>query len=139
MSFTEVRPYIRTRMNGLNYEEHKDGFDYENIPSTLLHKSYHIESSSISATSTGNGAIDCDVYVILRVFISGYKYPADGIDSALSRAEVILQDLIAPENRSPTCVQNILMDNINILPLSDSNNNAIILEVSLTANVLLVI
>ena len=138
MSLTLVRSYFRTRMNSLNYKEWKDGFNIENIPSSLLNGSYHILCGSIDVNETGPKHISFDYPIILRLFLKGFRKPADAIDSGIEKGENIIKDIVSVTNRtSISCIKNVLCNNIEIIELSDTNDNSIIVEMNYTIKIII--
>jgi hypothetical protein len=55
MSLTSVRPYFRTHCNALGFTEWMDGFNIENIPSTLIDMAYHIGPPQTTGISNNQG------------------------------------------------------------------------------------
>ena len=137
MSLVQIRPYFRARLNALAYVEWKDGFNFQNIPSTLLNRSYHIETISGSGVSLNQQDQVINQEVSVRVFFKGYRNPQDAIDSAMSSYQEILVSCLAPSNRLTQGFKNVLFSSMQLEPLADSNDNAVIL--SLTFTVLVII
>ncbi len=137
MSVTLVVPLFRTRMDGLGYREHTDGFNIENIPSTIIDKSYHIE------VITGTGGVinqhvqGVDMPITLRVFREGFRDPAAMRDEMLGDMQSIICDILTPAVRLTSGIKNIVFDSFSLLPLDDSNDNSIILEMNFTNIVIL--
>jgi len=137
---TQIRPYFRARLNGLSLREWKDGFNFENIPSTLLDKSYHIEMPSgarLDAFDMSSNDITQDV--VVRVFFKGFRNPTDAIDAAVLKYEQILEEVLESENRIGVQIKNIFFNSSQILPLSDSNDNAVILEITFSCLIIICI
>ncbi len=137
MALTDVRPYFRTRMVSLGFKEWPDGFNFENIPSNILDQVFHIQSDTITPDTTNMTNYDISSPVTLRLFIKGFRDPAQAIDNAISSYETILCDVLKPANRLGTLIQNVSPGSTSILPLSDNNDNAVILEMEFTARVFL--
>ncbi len=137
MALTDVRAYFRTRMNALNFKEWPDGFNFENIPSNILDKSFHIQSDTITPDAVNMTTYDFSSPVTLRLFVKGFRNPAQAIDDAIVFYESILCEVLDPANRLGTLIQNVTPGSTSILPLSDNNDNAVILEMEFTARVFL--
>lgn len=138
--FASCRSYFRTRMVALGYKEWKDGFNFENIPSTLLsrNKMFHIESPSASRSDAYDmQSQDVDQDITLRVFLKGYRDPASAIDDALSTEDTILEDILDSDNRLGATLKNVYFNNSQILPLDETNDNAVILEINLICRIVL--
>jgi hypothetical protein len=135
MSLTDVRTYFRTRMDSLNYEEWPDGFNFQNIPQTIINGAYHLETGEISS-GPANQMVHRFLYpVLVRVFLRGYADPASAIDDAISQSETILADVLKASNRLSDIIQDVVPNTVSIVPLDPSNDNDLILEMDFTANV----
>lgn len=138
--FASCRSYFRTRMAALGYSEWKDGFNVENIPSTLLSKNkmFHIESPSASRSDAYDmDSQDVDQDITLRLFLKGYRDPASAIDTAMTAQDTILEDLLSSNNRLGTTLKNVYFNNSQILPLDETNDNAVILEINLICRIVI--
>lgn len=130
---SEIRPYFRSHMDALNFKEHKDAFNYENIPSTIINKSYHLD------TGTGgrkgeytNQSQDIEHDCVVRVFFKGYRYPALAIDEAMTSYDTILARVLSAENRLQVGIKNIYLNDVSIKPYQASNDNLVLLEITFT-------
>lgn len=134
MSLVDVKPYFRSKLKSLDYKEWTDGFNFENIPDSLLHESFHLE---ISPPITGAPASHIrhvfSYPITVRVFLKSYLDPKTGIDDAISRAEEILQSLLVVGDRLGADIKDIIPNSINPQELATSNDNSIILEMAFTA------
>lgn len=137
MSLTAIRPYFRARMNALNYNEWRDGFNFNNIPSTVLNLSYHIETISGNGVSFNQLDQVINQDVTIRVFFKGYRKPQDAIDSAMNAYSDILDACLDPANRLNQSFKNILFTSMQMDPLADTNDNAVILSLTFTVLVIL--
>lgn len=139
--FTSIRSYFRTRMNALGYSEWKDALNVDNIPDTLLSRRgrmYHIETPSSSrADAYDPQSQDVDQDVVLRVFLKGYRYPADAVDAAMSVKDTILEDVLSNENRLGASLKNIFFNSDQLIALNDQNDNSLILEMSFSCRIIL--
>lgn len=133
MSMAQIRPYFRAQLNELNYKEHRDAFNWENIPSTTLHRSYHIETPTggrIGQYDNEAQGIEHDCTV--RLFLKGYRYPAEAVDDAMSRYQTILEKVLKSENRLGAGIKNIFLNDVAILPLNETNDNSLVLQITFT-------
>jgi len=132
MSLTAVLPLFRSRLDALGYKEWDDVFNIENIPSTILNNSYHLEVSPVSGAGISHRVQNASMSVTLRVFLKGYRDIKTARDEAILSADGILCDIVASGTRLGTSVKNIIFDGYSLLPLDDSNDNAIIIEMNFT-------
>jgi len=137
MSFVSVRPHFRSRMIGLNYTEHTDAVDFENVAATLLDNSFHMETSPISGAAANQRDHKFDYSMVLRVFKRGFADPVSMYDDADQDIEDILSDLLSPANRLGIDIKDIIPESINKLPLSNSNDNDLIIEFNFTVKIIM--
>lgn len=133
MSLEAIRPYFREHMNALKFKEHKDAFNYDNIPNSIINKSYHID------TPTGgrrgiytNGSQPIEHDCVIRVFFKGYRYPALAVDEAMEAYGNILDRVLDAENRLGADIKNIYLNDVSIKPYAASNDNLVLLEITFT-------
>ena len=139
-SISAIRPYFRGKLVALKFKEWKDGFNFENIPSTFIDRAFHIEMPGGSRVDIFDMS-SSDIYqdVVTRVFLKGYRNPAEAIDEAVKNLELILESVLDSSTRLGTDIKNIYYINHNILPLSDSNDNAVILEITFSCLIIICI
>ena len=120
-------------MDAISYNEWRDGFNVENIPSTVLDKSYHVESGDISTTASSHQPHRFDCSITLRVFFKGYGDPIQAIDDAYLYCEGILAEILDPANRLNNPLTDVQPQGISVNPLTLQNDNAVILEINFLA------
>lgn len=130
----EIKSYIKSFLS--EYKEHKDGFDRDNIASTILDNSYFI---SYEINTDANGIVmEDNMQLTLEVFKKGYRDPQTALDTAMESVNTIRLNVLSPESIAsynaglPTEDFQILgVDSVSQVPepLSDSNNNSIIVTV----------
>ena len=137
MSFTSVRPYFRTRMNSLGHKEWTDGFNFENIPESIQNRTYHIDANSSSGNSQNQTVLDASMNVTIRLYILGYRDPADGIDQAMSFAQAAICDIVNPTNANGTDIKDVQYSSKTIRPRSEDNDNTIVVEMNFAVRIFL--
>jgi hypothetical protein len=131
MSFVDTKNLVVERMTLLGFKEWRDGFNSENIPSTLLDGSFHFEYGPISSGPANQRAHQFTMSFTIRVFFKGYRDPYQGIDESLVDADEILAELLSPQIRlSQPCIKDIRPVSIQPIPLQNTNDNALILEMN---------
>lgn len=136
MSLSLVRPYFRTRMTSLAFVEHEDGFNSANIPSTLLDRSFHISSPSISPVDQNQELIVLEVETVIRFFLKGYRSPADAIDNAMIEEQAILKSVLAAANRTTTLIKNVVFGGSTKEQMADTNDNSVLVTMTFNASVM---
>jgi hypothetical protein len=139
MSMTACRAYFRARANGLSLTEWTDGFSYDNIPSTVMHKSYHLECGTASNVSRNQSAQEIAFPVTARIFFKGYKQPAEAIDSVILLSENLIKSCckVANSLTQTSGIKNVTFESFRPLPYGPSNDNLVIGEVNFRVVVVL--
>lgn len=140
MAATDIKPFFQTHLNVLKLREWKDGFNWENNPSTILDKSYHLEFPRGYRDGAYDMATsDIRFEVTVRVFLKGFRNPADSIQEAIRYWDLINARILASANRAGTEIKNIYFDSHQIIPLSASNDNVAILEMTFSCFIIICI
>lgn len=133
MALTDVRNYFRNRMYALGYNEWTDEFNIENIPSTILDKTYHVESGDIASTASNHQPHRFDCPVTIRLFLKGYDNPVSAVDDAYVHCEDVLAEVLLPANRLSDDIHDVQPVNIAVEPLTASNDNSVVLVITFNA------
>lgn len=137
MSWSDVKPFFRTRLAALGYtREHYDGFNRDNIPASLMHNTFFLEITSISGVKLDHDCQHTDVGIRLNLFRNGYRKPREAIDSALVDAQTIVNDLVKIPNVDHPNIYNVIFDSLGMIPIDDSNDNSLIMEIDFRAVVI---
>lgn len=131
MTLGGVRDFFRTRLDGLSYNEWGDGFNIENIPSTILDKSYHLQVGQIRTGPANQMHHTFDYPITVSLFFKGFRDPSSAIDSSLDSAQDVLNDILNPAQRLQTGgLKDIRPVGILVRPLAGSNDNTVVVEIS---------
>lgn len=132
---TEVRTYFRTILDSLGFREWSTAFSFDNIPSSILSNSYHMTVEPILSSAPSHQVHQFDYPITLRVFLKGYRDERESVDASIEVSEDILCAVLASTSRLGTTIKDIVPNSVQPIPLSGSNDNSIILEMSFTAKV----
>lgn len=137
MSLANVRTYLKTRLDGLGYEEWRDGFpDALNIPETIIDRSYHILLSRIDGGPINHTHQDTVSTVSLKVYFRGYRDVTEAIDTAILGVETIVKDVCRVANRTST-VFNVVFEGADFTPQTDAQDNSVLVDMGFSVQVLL--
>lgn len=137
MSISDSKNYFRVRMTALGFKEWSDGFNFDNIPSTLINKSFSLTLTGANGSLHDNTCIKSEPNFMLRVFLKGFRDPKTILDEALVQAELIIQDLVSiPQRTAEPTVWNVHYDSLDLKPI-ETNDNAIIIEIGLRCQVMM--
>lgn len=137
MSLALVRPYFRTRLDGLGYKEWTDGFDYQNVPETILDRSYHLTVGAMSLNTSSHTVNDINYPILLRVYLKGFRDPASAIDDAVEQGEAIICDVTDANNAHGQGIKDVQFVSFEPVPKDVTNDNIVLLELSFVARVIL--
>lgn len=138
MSLTKVIPYFRTVMDTLGHKEWKDALADDNIPSTVLDRSYHILMGDASNIKQNQDAIEVNQPIAVKLFVKGYRQTADGRDRAITYQEAIIKKALEDARRCQTYegIKNVIFQNGGITELSSDNDNT--MRVTLNFNCIVI-
>lgn len=129
---TDVRSYIRARAKAVGLTEWTDAFNVENIPSTLLNKSFHMEMGTATALKREGRDVTIDYPVLVSIAVKGYRTPAEAVDSAISLSQQLTAEAMDPTLRyTQTSIKDVFMESLAIDPLATSNDNVVVAALAL--------
>ena len=99
MGLADVKPFFRTRMEGLGYEEHNQVFEPGEIAASIVDGSFHLETGDIISAAANQRSHTFDYPMTIRVYKIGYSDILEATDAALEDADVIIADLLNPDVR----------------------------------------
>lgn len=132
MSLTGARSYLRSRAKAIGLKEWTDGFNFENIPSTLINGAFHIQSDSGNGIKLNQHDQELSFNQTVRIFVKGYRDPASGIDSAIKITEDLIKETVSAKNRLTQSdgIKNVILDGFNFETGDQSNDNLIIASIT---------
>ena len=135
MALAGVLNALNSRMRTTGYTEWKDAFPIDNIPSTILDRSFHIEIGSITSSAAHQSSHVFRMPLTVRVLRRGFKDPGPQRESCMRDADAILSALLAPSFRLQIVddVKDLVPLGIDLDPISSSNDNDFILSLRFEA------
>jgi hypothetical protein len=138
MSVASIKTYFRTQLEALGYIEHTDGFNWENVANALMDDRFHVALGQGALKSRSNDNDEMVYPVTVRVFQAGNSEPKTAIDTSAARIDTIVADLLKASNRTlASGILNVSFLGAQPLPLSQSNDNGVLTE--MTFNVLVLV
>lgn len=140
MIFSKVKEILKEEMEGLGFLWWSDPFNFENVPATLIDKSFHLEISGEIEQAEKNlkGAVFALPYKVSYV-VKGFRDVDQGHTEALNLGEQIIKHFLKGQLK----LKNKGIVNINLsqgLVLSAkaaSNDNLVLGELILLPTVML--
>lgn len=142
MKLSKIRDYLDSRINALNLGLTKwdDGFNADNIPSSIINKSYHVAYSFPSVEqnqATQNYITDIEI----KFFFKAFRSVSDQIDDSYDLVNTIAKNLTSIEeiesyrSTDDFPIQVITVNSI-INEQLFNNDNAIIVTLNLSATII---
>lgn len=138
MNISDLRTYFINRIQAedSDFREHTDGFNRDNIPSTLLNKTFHIEFGNFS----GEGLVDQvtkDVQEVnVFLYFKGFRDPKATIDTGMDTGNNIRLGAIKFENIAASLIpemKKVILNSMSPSPI-DTNDNSIIITLSFSVD-----
>jgi hypothetical protein len=126
----EIRQYFIDAIKSIDndFKEHKDGFNFENIPSSKLDKGFFIQIGNMSSTRADKISDD-NLTVTVKLFFKGYNDPQSAIDSGYDKAIQVRLKAGGFENiGNDAAVCDVTPTSITPEPL-DTNDNVVIINI----------
>jgi len=137
MSLTAVRPYFVARGKQVGLSEHLDAFNVENIASTVIDKSFHVEMGVGTGVRLNMTDQEIDQPVTVRIFRKGFRNAQQGLDLVIAESEKYIKAAVDQTKSLTGELKNVRLDTIVYESLAQSNDNIAVARVEFTALVIL--
>lgn len=135
---TNVLPYFRARLNGLGHKEWADSLNFNNIPETIVDRSYHLDFNPTVQNTQNQNQLDMAQDMTVRLFVKAYRNTSAGRDRLISLAQEAICDIISPLNGDiGPDVKHVEFNSMNIIPIDGSNDNTMYAEMNFSARLIL--
>lgn len=140
MSWTAARPYFNAILETLEYREWPDAFATDNIPDTVLDKSFHVGIGPIAGTKQNHLDQETEMQVVLRTYFKGYRNPQEALDTAIAETETVVKEAIKVSDvggrLSTAGILNVVFNEAAFDPIDASNDNAVVVTSSYTVRII---
>lgn len=128
MSLISSRSYLRARAEAIGLTEWKDGFNFSNIPSNIIDKSFHLEVGQAVGVKANQYDQELNFSHTVRLFVKGFRNPASGIDTAIARAEDYIKACVNAPNRvgQTNGIKNVIFENASFEAGDSTNDNLVV-------------
>lgn len=123
---TLPRSYFRAQLRELGYAEWTDGFADDNIPSTLLDRSYFLRIGTTSEDETHAQDVEVTQELELRIYFKGFRDPQGAIDESLLASEDVIARLCNYTDYTEAGLKQIRFQSLDIEPLVDEQNDNVV-------------
>jgi hypothetical protein len=130
-----VKPYARARMEALSYVEWEDGFNSENIPSTMLNTAYFVETGKVTSERLEQQHIVVRVPFTVKLFRAAERDVKSLVDTMWALVDAAIDEVMNVTNRTTygSGLVNVLFNSASVEPLAQSNDNGVIGSMEFTA------
>lgn len=125
MSLSLIKPYLRARCLAVGLAEHPEPFNQENLPSTIIDKSFQISLTSANGVKLNQNDQEMSSTVGLIFYLKGFRDPDLALDKAIEKSEALIREVEKPVNRLGVCLKNVSLSDINYEALALSNDNVV--------------
>ena len=125
---TLVKPYFRERILSLDskFQEWTDAFNIENIPSTILDKSYHLAFGTVDGGLLSGKTQQIECNVLVRLFFKGYRNVSENVDRGIDLSEQLIRAVQDPAERLGESIKGVKFLGMEVNEGFASNDNLIV-------------
>ena len=134
MSIAVVKPFISAQVNSLGFEEWEDAFGNNNIPSTIIDRSYHQLVVNVLGSGISQETLEYTVIHEVKLFFKAFNQTDVSVDKAIVEAEEVLKKFLNVPDYTTAGLKGVFLDSIDISPLDNEENDNIIV-VTITLNI----
>ena len=127
MSITAIKPYLSSKLKEFGLTEWEDGFGDDNIPSTILDRSFHQRFISASGVSTSQETFEMLIIHSVKIYFKGFNSPAMAIDEALLACQTIIADLLNYSDFMSAGLKGLSLDSFTVEPMDATVNDNIVM------------
>lgn len=125
MSWSQVYDYFRTKLEANGLTEYVEGFDPDNIPSTLVDGAFWQNLRLVSGAGLTNQSLEVTIDHEITVYFKGFREPREAQKECLNRAELVIAACVDHKAQvSPFKGVNFV--DLSLEPLSDSLNDNVV-------------
>lgn len=136
MSLSLLIPYVRNKLQGLGYTEHTDEFDGDNIPATVMDKTFKLNPGSLSAQRASSKDYLWTYPLEIEIFFRGYNYPSAAVDGAFVEVEKIMDEVFDIADRySQSGIRDIYPTGVSFEPFSSDNDSIVRVKIDMSAQI----
>lgn len=137
MSLSAIKPWFRERLETLDFEEHIDGFNTDNVGEIDIDRAFHIRPITITGGPINHTDQRTETDVEVKVFFKGGVNASEAIDDAIIGVEQIVKECCNVKNRTSDGLLNVIFQRAEIEPRSVDNDNSVLVTFGFTVMVLL--
>lgn len=135
-TLANIRPFFRTHLDALGFKEWDDGFNFDDIPETVIDKSYHVLTETTQGGPINHTHQNTTTTVAVRLFFKGYRNVSEGLDVAIAAVESVVNRVCKVSNRT-SGVFNVIFIEAVYSPFKPADDNTVFVEMKFEVAVIL--
>ena len=123
MSISLIKPYFTQQLNALGLTEWTDAFGEDNLPSTVVDRSYHQRVVTVSGTSINQETLEYLVNHELKIYFKSFNDTDLGVDNALIESESVIVKCCNLPDYSTAGLKGVFLDSMDVSPFDNEVND----------------
>lgn len=123
MSISLIKPYFTQQLNTLGLTEWTDAFGEDNLPSTVVDRSYHQRVVTVSGTSINQETLEYLVNHELKIYFKSFNDTDLGVDNALIESESVIVKCCNLPDYSTAGLKGVFLDSMDVSPFDNEVND----------------
>lgn len=123
MSISLIKPYFTQQLNALGLTEWTDAFGEDNLPSTVVDRSYHQRVVTVSGTSINQETLEYLVNHELKIYFKSFNDTDLGVDNALIESESVIVKCCNLPEYSTAGLKGVFLDSMDVSPFDNEVND----------------
>lgn len=136
MSISLIKPYFTQQLNALGLTEWTDAFGEDNLPSTVVDRSYHQRVVTVSGTSINQETLEYLVNHELKIYFKSFNDTDLGVDNALIESESVIVKCCNLPEYSTAGLKGVFLDSMDVSPFDNEvNDNLMVATIQFSVRV----
>lgn len=136
MSISLVKPYFTQQLDALGLTEWTDAFGEDNLPSTVVDRSYHQRVVTVNGTSVNQETLEYLINHELKIYFKSFNDTDLGIDNALIESESVIVKCCNLPDYSTAGLKGVFLDSMDVSPFDNEvNDNLMVATIQFSVRV----
>lgn len=136
MSISLVKPYFTQQLDALGLTEWTDAFGDDNLPSTVVDRSYHQRVVTVNGTSVNQETLEYLINHELKIYFKSFNDTDLGIDNALIESESVIVKCCNLPDYSTAGLKGVFLDSMDVSPFDNEvNDNLMVATIQFSVRV----
>lgn len=136
MSISLVKPYFTQQLDALGLTEWTDAFGDDNLPSSVVDRSYHQRVVTVNGTSVNQETLEYLINHELKIYFKSFNDTDLGIDNALIESESVIVKCCNLPDYSTAGLKGVFLDSMDVSPFDNEvNDNLMVATIQFSVRV----